>query len=191
MARVLSSSPHKSSLPSTSKEEPRAAEEEEDEDEDTSLLAVPLAPQLRVTEEEEIDDSLLAAVMMPEPEAGEEEEIDDASLLAVEMMPQSKVKEEQQVDYLEGMTAEMFGNDDEFDQCDIDNEEEEVEALPDAHFGLLGSRSGLLKPQGCMDDLPEEVLREVLCLLPAQDLYLNVRLVCHRWRNIVQDSTVR
>uniref|UniRef100_A0A3B4GBP1 F-box DNA helicase 1 n=1 Tax=Pundamilia nyererei TaxID=303518 RepID=A0A3B4GBP1_9CICH len=129
------------------------------------------------------------AVMMPEPEAGEEEEIDDASLLAVEMMPQSKVKEEQQVDYLEGMTAEMFGNDDEFDQCDIDNEEEEVEALPDAHFGLLGSRSGLLKPQGCMDDLPEEVLREVLCLLPAQDLYLNVRLVCHRWRNIVQDST--
>lgn len=189
MARVLSSSPHKSSLPSTSKEEPRAAEEEEDEDDDISLLAVPLAPQLRVTEEEEIDDSLLAAVMMPE--AGEEEEIDDASLLAVEMMPQSKVKEEQQVDYLEGMTAEMFGNDDEFDQCDIDNEEEEVEALPDAHFGLLGSRSGLLKPQGCMDDLPEEVLREVLCLLPAQDLYLNVRLVCHRWRNIVQDSTVR
>lgn len=190
MARVLSSSPHKSSLPSTSKEEPRAAEEEEDDD--ISLLAVPLAPQLRVTEEE-IDDSLLAAVMMPEPGAGEEEEeeIDDASLLAVEMMPQSKVKEEQQVDYLEGMTAEMFGNDDEFDQCDIDNEEEEVEALPDAHFGLLGSRSGLLKPQGCMDDLPEEVLREVLCLLPAQDLYLNVRLVCHRWRNIVQDSTVR
>lgn len=191
MARVLSSSPHKSSLPSTSKEEPKAAEDEEDEDDDISLLAVPLPPELRVKEEEEIDDSLLAAVMMPDPEADEEEEIDDASLLAVEMMPQSKVKEEQQVDYLEGMTAEMFGNDDEFDQCDIDNEEEEVEALPDAHFGLLGSSSGLLKPQGCMDDLPEEVLRDVLCLLPAQDLYLNVRLVCHRWRNIVQDSTVR
>lgn len=189
VARVLSSSPHKSSLPSTSKEEPKAAEDEEDEDDDISLLAVPLPPELRVKEEEEIDDSLLAAVMMPDPEADEEEEIDDASLLAVEMMPQSKVKEEQQVDYLEGMTAEMFGNDDEFDQCDIDNEEEEVEALPDAHFGLLGSSSGLLKPQGCMDDLPEEVLRDVLCLLPAQDLYLNVRLVCHRWRNIVQDST--
>ncbi|XP_030575775.1 F-box DNA helicase 1 isoform X2 [Archocentrus centrarchus] len=188
VTRVLSSSPQKSSLPSTSKEGPKAVEEEEDEDDDISLLAVPLAPELRGKEDEEIDDSLFAAVMMPEPQADEEEEIDDDSLLAVEM-PQSKAREEPEVDYLEGMTAEMFGNDDEFDQCDIHNEEEEVEALPDAHYGLLGSSNALLKPQGCMDDLPEEVLREVLCLIPAQDLYRNISLVCHRWRNIVEDET--
>lgn len=185
MTGVLSSSPQKSCLPSTSKEEP---ESEEDEDHDTSLLAVPLAPELRGKEEEEIDDSLFAAVMMPQPEA--EDEIDDDSLLAVEM-PQSKPKEEPEVDYLEGMTAEMFWNDGEFDQCDIHNEEDEVEALPDAHYGLLGSNSALLEPQGCMDDLPEEVLREVLCLVPARDLYRSVSLVCHRWRNIVEDNTVR
>uniref|UniRef100_A0A7N8X178 F-box DNA helicase 1 n=1 Tax=Mastacembelus armatus TaxID=205130 RepID=A0A7N8X178_9TELE len=67
------------------------------------------------------------------------------------------------------------------------DEDDEVDALPDAHYGLLGSNSVLLQPQGCMDDLPEEVLREVLCLLPAQDLYRSVSLVCRHWRNIVQD----
>uniref|UniRef100_A0A8C9ZJ80 F-box DNA helicase 1 n=1 Tax=Sander lucioperca TaxID=283035 RepID=A0A8C9ZJ80_SANLU len=97
-------------------------------------------------------------------------------------------KEEDEDD--DGMTAEMFGDEDEFDRCgaDIHVEEEEVEALPDAHYGLLGSGRVLLQPQGCMDDLPEEVLRQILCLVPAQDLYRSVSLVCHHWRNIVQDT---
>ncbi|XP_075932332.1 F-box DNA helicase 1 [Anarhichas minor] len=170
---VLSSSPHKSSQPCTStrtngligklfpEDEPGVMKEEDDDD--VRLLAVPLAAD---PEEEE-----------------EEEEVDDVSLLAAELVP----KEEAAVDHLEGITAEMFGDDDEFDS-DIHDVEEEVEALPDAHFGLLGSRKVLLDPQGCMDDLPEEVLRQILCLVPARDLYCCVSRVCHHWRNIVQDT---
>ncbi|XP_071357961.1 F-box DNA helicase 1 isoform X2 [Trachinotus anak] len=138
-------------------------------------------------EEEDADDAtLLATVMAQEPQSkDEEDEVDDATLLAAGLMSGPEAEE---VDYLEGMTAEMFG--DEFDYCEdnLYKEEELVEALPDAHYGLLGSSTALLQPQGCMDDLPEEVLREVLCLLPAQDLYRNVSRVCHRWRNIVEDS---
>lgn len=127
----------------------------------------------------------------------EEDEDDDVSLLAVARETEPEVKEDE-VDYLEGITAEMFW-DDEFDRCDNDvspqadekEKEEEVEALPDAHFGLLGTSKGLVEPRGCIDDLPEEVLRQVLCLLPAQDLYRNIVCVCHRWRNIVQDVKVR
>uniref|UniRef100_A0A3Q1GA91 DNA 3'-5' helicase n=1 Tax=Acanthochromis polyacanthus TaxID=80966 RepID=A0A3Q1GA91_9TELE len=181
---VVSSSPRKSSLPCTStssKEEPKVLKEGEEDDDDVSLLAFPLAPEPMVKMEEEIDDdSLLAAIVMPEPEE-DDDEIDDDSLLAGTMESEPKPKEE---NYLEGITAEMFGDDDEFDQC----EEEEVEALPDAHYGLLGNNSVLLQPQGCMDDLPEEVLRQILCLIPAQDLYRTVCQVCHRWRNIVQDT---
>ncbi len=180
---VISSSPRKSPQPCSStrtnglmvelfpKEEPKLVrgEEEEDEDDDFSLLAPAMVSELG------------------------EEDIDDVSLLAAEMLPEPEMKQGEAVDYLEGITAEMFGGDDEFDHCDSDihNEEEEVEALPDAHYGLLGSSKVLLQPQGCIDDLPEEVLRQVLCLVPAQDLYRNVSRVCHRWRNIVQDTKVK
>lgn len=188
VTKVLSTSPHKSSLPCTStfsKPEPKVVEEQEEEDDDVSLLATPLALDPKVQEaEEEIDDdddSLFADVTIPE------EEVDDDSLLAVAMGLQS---EAMNVDYLEGITAVMFGHDAEFDRGgDIHNEEEEVEALPDAHYGLLGSSSGLLEPKGCIDDLPEEVLRQILCLIPAQDLYRSVSLVCHRWRDIVLETT--
>ncbi|KAF1372544.1 hypothetical protein PFLUV_G00266600 [Perca fluviatilis] len=167
---VLSSSPHKSPQPCSSTGTDRLngelfPEEEEDEDDDVSLLAASFA-------------------------AEPEDEVDDLSLLAAEMLPQPETRrKEEVVDYLEGMTAEMFGDEDGFDRCgaDIPVEEEEVEALPDAHYGLLGSGRVLLQPQGCMDDLPEEVLRQILCLVPAQDLYRSVSLVCHHWRNIVQD----
>lgn len=136
-------------------------------------------------EDEDDDAILLAAAMVPEPEVEEEEEVDDISLLAATMVP------EEEVDYLEGMTPEMFGDDEEFDQCNDLNEDSEVEALPDVHYGLLGSSKVLLEPQGCIDDLPEEVLRQVLCQVPAQDLYRSISLVCHRWRNIVQDPKVK
>ncbi|KAM9846194.1 F-box DNA helicase 1 [Aulostomus maculatus] len=112
------------------------------------------------------------------------EEPDDAYMIAA-ASPETK-----EVDYLEGMTSEMFGDDNDFEVCvsELYKEQEEIEALPDAHYGLLGSSKDLLQPQGCMEDLPEEVLRQVLCLLPAQDLYRNTRLVCHRWKNIVDDT---
>lgn len=176
MTGVISSSPQKSSQPGSSTR--------------TNRLNGELFPE----EEEDDDFSLLAASLAAEPEAlvEEEEEVDDATLLAVEMMPETKKVEV--VDYLEGITAEMFGDDDGFDQCDSDiynEEEEQVEALPDAHYGLVGSGKVLLQPQGCMDDLPDEVLRQVLCLVPAQDLYRSVSRVCHHWRNIVQDTKVK
>ncbi|XP_054480308.1 F-box DNA helicase 1 [Anoplopoma fimbria] len=165
---VIRSSPNKSSQPCSSsrtnvlneklfpKEEPEVMNEEEDDGE-VSLLAAPLA-------------------------LNPEEEVDDVSLLAAELLPKPK---EKVVDHLQGLTGEMFGDDDEFDRPDL---EEEVEALPDAHFGLLGSRKVLFEPQGCMDDLPEEVLRQILCFVPAQDLYRSVSCVCRHWRNIVQDN---
>lgn len=173
--RVIHSSPHKSSQPCSSTYTNRLngdifpnggeeEEEEDDEDDDASLLAAVIASYPEEVEEEELD------------------EIDDFTLLAAEKMHQTENKE---VDYLEGMTAEMFGHDDEFER------QEEVEPLPDEHYGLLGSSRVLQEPQGCIDDLPEEVLRQVLCLLPAQDLYCSVIRVCHRWRNIVNDTKVK
>lgn len=169
MTGVISSSPHKSSSQPCSSTHTNGLNEPfpDDDDDDISLLAASLA--------------------------AEEEEVDDESLLAAEMLPQPETKEV--VDYLEGMTAEMFGDEDEFDRCDGDvhskEEEVEVEALPDAHYGLLGSRKVLQQPQGCMEDLPDEVLRQILCLVPAQDLFRSVSLVCQHWRNIVQDTKVK
>ncbi|XP_010899604.2 F-box DNA helicase 1 isoform X2 [Esox lucius] len=114
----------------------------------------------------------------------EEEEVLDTPI---------KEEPEDEVDYLEGLTTDMFGDDEDFERCASDpacmnhpkEEEEEVEALPDAHYGLLGSSRVLTQPQGHVDDLPEEVLSMVLSLLPTEDLYCHVSLVCHRWRNIV------
>ena len=150
----------------------------------------------------------------------DDDDDDDISLLAAladehpEMEEGAKVEEEEEeeIDYLEGITPEMF--DDCLFECpsrgnaaaaardstnqgtremDLEEEEEEgVEPLPDAHYGLLGSSNrGLQEPQGRMEDLPEEVLRQILLLLPAQDLYRCTVLVCHLWRNIVQDPKVR
>ncbi|XP_046878395.1 F-box DNA helicase 1 isoform X2 [Hypomesus transpacificus] len=67
-------------------------------------------------------------------------------------------------------------------------EEEGVEALPDAHYGLLGTSTRLVQPQGHVEDLPEELLRLVFSLLSAQDLYRHVSLVCRRWRDIVTQA---
>uniref|UniRef100_A0A8C5BKJ5 DNA 3'-5' helicase n=1 Tax=Gadus morhua TaxID=8049 RepID=A0A8C5BKJ5_GADMO len=121
--------------------------------------------------------------------------------------PETEKGEGEEIDHLEGITSEMF-NDTLFecaaardstnqkagvrDLGEEEEEEEEVEPLPDAHYGLLGSSNrGLQEPQGRMEDLPEEVVRLILLLLPAQDLYRRVVLVCHAWRTIVQDPKVR
>ncbi|TNN36105.1 F-box DNA helicase 1 [Liparis tanakae] len=185
---VLSSSPHKSPEAGSSTQTHRLngrlfsdgepgvkKEEEEDDDDDVSLLAA--HPEEEEDDDDDDDVSLLALYR--------EEEVGDESLLAAELLPW-----EEDVDHLEGITAEMFGDDDDFDRCNVDlgDPEDDVEALPDTHYGLLGSRRVLLEPEGCVDHLPEEVLRQVLCLVPAKDLYRSVSRVSHRWRNIVQDA---
>ncbi|XP_023801860.1 F-box DNA helicase 1-like, partial [Cyanistes caeruleus] len=65
-------------------------------------------------------------------------------------------------------------------------EELEVEPLPDSHYGLLGTRNWEF-PQGSMDSLPAEILRNIFALLPVLDLYQNLSLVCHSWREIIRD----
>lgn len=176
MTAVITSSPRKSSESGPAAQQSLfylnsspAIDDDDDDDDDTdddvSLLAA-------MDMSGNIDDaSLLAAV-----EDGEGDDDDDVSLLA------TQTKQEVAVDHLEGMTPEMFGADDVFD--------DRVEALPDAHYGLLGGRGDLLQPQGCLDDLPDEILRQILCEIPARDLYCSVSLVCHRWRTIVLDSKV-
>ncbi|XP_067391018.1 F-box DNA helicase 1 isoform X2 [Emydura macquarii macquarii] len=62
----------------------------------------------------------------------------------------------------------------------------EIDPIPDAYFGLLGT-SCCKEPQGHIDQLPNEVLSIIFAFLPVTDLYLNLSLVCHRWREIVSD----
>lgn len=141
------------------------------------------------------------------------------------------VKEEEEdrnevMELMEGITEEMFVDDDEFEtgKCSVkkeENEQEEmgagcsswasppsrssfpngpvkkkedeeydVQSLPDVHYGLLGLNQMLLEPQGHIQDLPEEVLSVIFAQLPADDLYRHVSLVCLRWRDIVMDSQV-
>lgn len=68
-------------------------------------------------------------------------------------------------------------------------DDDEVEPIPDAHYGLLGTRSWEV-PQGSIEDLPAEVLRNVLAFLPVTDLFQSVSLVCRCWRDVVSDPLV-
>ncbi|XP_074880654.1 F-box DNA helicase 1 isoform X3 [Buteo buteo] len=62
----------------------------------------------------------------------------------------------------------------------------EIEPVPDAHYGLLGTRNWEV-PQASIDELPVEVLRNIFAFLPVTDLYQNLSLVCRCWRDIVND----
>lgn len=113
-------------------------------------------------------------------------------------------EEDETEDYMEGITEDMFEEDfdtgttsvkkeEEWLEVTVKKEEDEedlVEALPDAHFGLLGVQEGQEVPKGHVQDLPEEVLREVFAHLPADDLYRNISLVCRHWRAVVMDPQV-
>ncbi|XP_029142732.1 F-box DNA helicase 1-like, partial [Protobothrops mucrosquamatus] len=66
-------------------------------------------------------------------------------------------------------------------------QEVEVDPLPDAHFGLLGTQSGNDVPQGTLEELPDEVLQEIFALVPIVDLLQNLCLVCQRWKRIISD----
>lgn len=108
-------------------------------------------------------------------------------------------EEDKMEDFMEGITEDMFDDDFEVESTLVKKEEflekeelEEdlVEALPDAHYGLLGVQGGQEVPQGHIQDLPEEILREVFAHLPADDFYRHISLVCQRWRAVVIDPQV-
>uniref|UniRef100_A0A8C1USA1 F-box DNA helicase 1 n=1 Tax=Cyprinus carpio TaxID=7962 RepID=A0A8C1USA1_CYPCA len=99
---------------------------------------------------------------------------------------EENVEEEKIEDYMEGITEDMF--DDDFDV--VKKEEESLEVTvrkEEDEEELLGVQGGQEEPKGHVQDLPEEVLREVFAHLPADDLYRNISLVCHHWRAVVMD----
>ncbi|XP_045385629.1 F-box DNA helicase 1 isoform X2 [Lemur catta] len=57
---------------------------------------------------------------------------------------------------------------------------------PDEYYGLLGTLPGQEVPSHICS-LPSEVLRHVFAFLPVEDLYWNLSLVCHLWREIIHD----
>lgn len=61
--------------------------------------------------------------------------------------------------------------------------------IPDSYYGLLGTLPGQ-EPQSPICSLPSEVLRHIFAFLPVEDLYWNVSLVCHLWREIISDPLV-
>ncbi|XP_038029132.2 F-box DNA helicase 1 isoform X2 [Anas platyrhynchos] len=71
-------------------------------------------------------------------------------------------------------------------QIEHELDDDEVEPIPDAHYGLLGTRSWEV-PRGSIEDLPAEVLRSIFAFLPVTDLFQSVSLVCHCWRDVVSD----
>lgn len=62
--------------------------------------------------------------------------------------------------------------------------------IPDSYYGLLGTLPGQ-EAQSHISSLPNEVLRHIFAFLPVEDLYWNVSLVCHLWRDIISDPLVR
>ncbi|XP_072605711.1 F-box DNA helicase 1 isoform X1 [Vulpes vulpes] len=58
--------------------------------------------------------------------------------------------------------------------------------IPDSYYGLLGTLP-CQEPQSHICSLPSEVLRHIFAFLPVEDLYWNVSLVCHLWREIILD----
>ncbi|XP_036764094.2 F-box DNA helicase 1 isoform X2 [Manis pentadactyla] len=71
------------------------------------------------------------------------------------------------------------------------NSSQEVEdtgpdPIPDSYYGLFGT-SPCQEPQSHICSLPSEVLRHVFAFLPVEDLYWNLSLVCHLWREIISD----
>ncbi|XP_072283307.1 F-box only protein 44-like [Pyxicephalus adspersus] len=54
----------------------------------------------------------------------------------------------------------------------------------------MGSQETKEKGPSSFDVLPEDVLLEILTLVPATDLILRCRLVCSRWKDIIDSSTL-
>ncbi|XP_058138437.1 F-box DNA helicase 1 isoform X1 [Dasypus novemcinctus] len=65
-------------------------------------------------------------------------------------------------------------------------EDVDPDPLPDSYYGLLGTLP-CQEPQSHICSLPSEVLRHIFAFLPVEDLYWNLSLVCHLWREIISD----
>lgn len=63
------------------------------------------------------------------------------------------------------------------------------EPIPDSYYGLLGTLPCQKAPSHICS-LPSEVLRHIFAFLPVEDLYWNLSLVCHLWREIISDPLV-
>lgn len=61
--------------------------------------------------------------------------------------------------------------------------------FPDSYYGLLGTLPCQEVPSHICR-LPSEVLRHIFAFLPVEDLYWNLCLVCHLWREIINDPLV-
>lgn len=141
----------------------------------------------------------VTGVISSSPQKGTKTPIKNEEEEEEKCIPQEENVEEDKIeDFMEGITEDMFDDDFEMEIVSVKkeqaevavnkgDEEDSVEALPDAHFGLLGVRGGQEVPQGHVQDLPEEILREVFALLPAQDLFQHISLVCRHWRDVVMD----
>ncbi|KAM7157002.1 F-box DNA helicase 1 isoform 7-T10 [Molossus nigricans] len=64
--------------------------------------------------------------------------------------------------------------------------DEGPDPIPDSYYGLLGTLP-CQEPQSHICSLPSEVLRHIFAFLPVEDLYWNLCLVCHLWREIIND----
>ncbi|XP_043944756.1 F-box DNA helicase 1 isoform X2 [Protopterus annectens] len=62
-----------------------------------------------------------------------------------------------------------------------------VDPVFNIYYGLVENSVPYAEPQGHIEHLPDELLRCIFSYLPAEDLYLRISLVCHRWRSIVHD----
>ncbi|CAI5786563.1 F-box DNA helicase 1 isoform X1 [Podarcis lilfordi] len=62
----------------------------------------------------------------------------------------------------------------------------DIDPLPDACFGLLGTPCWDV-PRGNIEQLPDEVLREIFALVPAAHLFQSLTLVSHRFHRIISD----
>lgn len=60
---------------------------------------------------------------------------------------------------------------------------------PDPCYGLLGTTL-CSEAQSHICSLPSEVLRHIFAFLPMEDLYWNLSLVCHLWREVINDPLV-
>ncbi|XP_004854577.1 F-box DNA helicase 1 isoform X2 [Heterocephalus glaber] len=71
-------------------------------------------------------------------------------------------------------------------EIDQDIEDIGLDPVPDSYYGLLGTLPCQEVPSHICS-LPSEVLRHIFAFLPVEDLYGNLSLVCHLWREIISD----
>lgn len=71
-------------------------------------------------------------------------------------------------------------------ETDQDIEDIGPDPIPDSYYGLFGTLHCEEAPSHICS-LPREVLRHIFAFLPVEDLYCNLSLVCHLWREIISD----